>query len=120
MRLKLDIPLSIRSVKRILDSPICGNDRDTTVTYISTDTRELYEKDLFFPIKGERFNGESFVDQAISLGATVVSTSNKKAHICINSIKHTWALYYIFNYVIHYMFYEASKSIHKTQLVCER
>ena len=36
---------------------------------ISTDTRTINKKNLFFCLKGENFNGNSFIDQAIDLGA---------------------------------------------------
>ena len=38
-------------------------------TGVSTDTRTLQPGDLFIAIKGERFNGHTFLDQACAAGA---------------------------------------------------
>ena len=45
---------------------------------ISTDTRTINKKNLFFCLKGENFNGNSFIDQAIDLGASFVIYDEKK------------------------------------------
>jgi UDP-N-acetylmuramoyl-tripeptide--D-alanyl-D-alanine ligase len=39
---------------------------------ISTDTRTIKKKNIFFCLKGQNFNGNLFIDQAISLGASFV------------------------------------------------
>lgn len=43
---------------------------------ISTDSRTVKAGDLFFAIKGEKFDGHDFVDRAIECGATGVVLSN--------------------------------------------
>ena len=43
------------------------------IEYISTDTRELYPGDLFFPLCGKNYNGEDFVEEAKSRGAIALS-----------------------------------------------
>lgn len=40
-----------------------------TFLSVSTDTRKQVEQSLFVPLKGERFNGHQFLDQAIAAGA---------------------------------------------------
>ena len=39
---------------------------------ISTDTRTIKKKNIFFCLKGQNFNGNLFINQAISLGASFV------------------------------------------------
>ena len=68
MRIRLDIPISL--------SEITGQIDDTVVEYLSTDTREMSQGDLFIPIKGKRFNGQSFVDEAKSRGAIVIDSDD--------------------------------------------
>ncbi|MAW08923.1 MAG: hypothetical protein CBD60_01355 [Flavobacteriaceae bacterium TMED200] len=47
---------------------------------ISTDTRTINKKNLFFCLKGENFNGNSFINQAIDLGASFVIYDEKKLY----------------------------------------
>ncbi len=44
---------------------------------ISTDTRTLRKNQLFFALKGERFDAGEFVDDALNKGATAVVTERK-------------------------------------------
>ncbi|PID88145.1 MAG: hypothetical protein CSB06_01510 [Bacteroidia bacterium] len=45
---------------------------------ISTDTRQLKAKQLFWALKGENFDGNEFVEQALANGAVCAVTENKK------------------------------------------
>ncbi len=45
---------------------------DTDILSVSTDTRKISSGSLFVPIKGERFDGHSFIDTAYAAGATAV------------------------------------------------
>jgi UDP-N-acetylmuramoyl-tripeptide--D-alanyl-D-alanine ligase len=45
---------------------------------ISTDTRTIKKKNIFFCLKGQNFNGNLFIDQAISLGASFVIYDEEK------------------------------------------
>lgn len=45
---------------------------EITINQVSTDTRTLKEGALFIAIKGDRFDGHHYIDQAISKGATLV------------------------------------------------
>lgn len=49
----------------------CGSGT-TEITGVSTDTRALREGDMFIPLKGERFDGHRFIDQAVERGARAV------------------------------------------------
>ena len=45
---------------------------------ISTDTRTIKKKNIFFCLKGPNFNGNLFIDQAIALGASFVIYDEEK------------------------------------------
>ena len=44
---------------------------------ISTDTRLLKKNSLFIAIKGENFDGNNFVDDALSKGSNIIIADNK-------------------------------------------
>ena len=44
---------------------------------ISTDTRSLKKNSLFIAIKGENFDGNDFVDEALSKGSNIIIADNK-------------------------------------------
>ncbi|MEP5942320.1 Mur ligase domain-containing protein, partial [Maribacter dokdonensis] len=39
---------------------------------ISTDTRKIKENDIFFALKGENFNGNTYTQKALDSGASYV------------------------------------------------
>ncbi len=47
---------------------------------ISTDTRTIKQGDVYLPLKGESFNGELFIEDAIKKGAAGYFSSEKKAY----------------------------------------
>lgn len=51
------------------DNPLVG--------YICTDSREVRKADLFIAIKGEKYDGEYYTDEARSAGAFVISSKEK-------------------------------------------
>ena len=54
---------------------------DPTIYCISTDTRELHPSDLFIAIKGETYDGETFVKEAKETGAYALSGCKDNADI---------------------------------------
>ncbi len=60
---------SLGEVAKIVDGKLIGEE-NTPVTGVSTDTRTISRGDVFFAIKGERFNGEDFVEEAFKKGAS--------------------------------------------------
>ena len=52
-----------------------GFDENLIVTGITTDSRKISEGVLFIALKGENFNGEDFVEDAITKGATAAIVS---------------------------------------------
>ena len=59
---------------------------------ISTDSRSIKKGDIFFALKGDNFDGNNFVFQAIEQGASLVVCDNKqiekgdKILLCENSL----------------------------------
>jgi len=60
------------------------NFRDVLIEGISTDTRSLKKGELFIALKGERFDGHDFIDEAIKKGAIGCIVS--KNHIYENGL----------------------------------
>ena len=66
--------------------------KDIKISNVSTDTRDLKPESLFFAIKGQKFNGNDYVENALKKGACLVITdskrfksSNKKRIIYVNN-----------------------------------
>lgn len=49
-----------------------GGDRDTWVRGVSTDSRDMYVGEIFVALRGERFDGHDFVQDAADQGAAAV------------------------------------------------
>ena len=62
-------------IAEAIKGKLSGNGRDMA-TGVTTDSREVKAGDIFFAIKGERFNGEDFVYDAISRGAVAAVVSH--------------------------------------------
>ncbi|WP_230197647.1 UDP-N-acetylmuramoyl-tripeptide--D-alanyl-D-alanine ligase [Thermoanaerobacterium xylanolyticum] len=74
----------ILTVKEILDATegkLLSGDINICVSGISTDSRTIKPGDLFIPLKGERFNGEKFIDDALNVGSASLTEST-------NCIRH--------------------------------
>ena len=48
---------------------------------VSTDTRKIQENDIFFALKGDNFNGNTYSEQALKKGASYVIIDEKEYHI---------------------------------------
>lgn len=64
-------------VANALGVPLHGN--DVMMTGVSKDTRDIHAGDLYVALKGERFDGHQFVDQAVTTGAVGVLVSDMQA-----------------------------------------
>ena len=60
---------------RALGARSRGN--DVSITRVTTDSRDVRSGDLFVAIKGPRFDGHDFVDQAVKQGAAAVLVSKE-------------------------------------------
>lgn len=83
MRIKLNVPLMLSEIASALSAPPPKTDKQ--ISYVSTDTRKLFEGDLFIALIGKHYDASDFTDEAIKKGAYVVSKS-KNATVCINDI----------------------------------
>ncbi len=86
MRIRLGIPMSIGEIAESARGIVFGN-RDRKVTHITTDSREALTGDLFIAIEGERFNGESFVNEAICQGAIPMSKARYAEGILVSDTR---------------------------------
>ncbi len=67
------IPISTKQAALFTGGRLYGN--DSTITYITTDSRNVPEGSLFVAIKGEKFDGHSFIEKAWENGAVCVLSS---------------------------------------------
>ena len=49
--------------------------KNIIISGLSTNSKKLKKNYIFFMIKGNKFNGEKFIDDAIKKGATVIICS---------------------------------------------
>ena len=74
MRIKLSSPFKISELISSIDVKAHALSKyDSVVCAICTDSRLIEVGDLFFALKGDRFDGEDFVTDAISNGAIAIS-----------------------------------------------
>ncbi len=64
-------------LKELPEVEILNYDEELEITGVSYDSRTIEQGDIFFPIKGEKFNGHDFIPQAFEGGAVVVMCDSK-------------------------------------------
>lgn len=69
--------MMMSQVASALGVPLQGE--DVMMTGVSKDTRNIHAGDLYVALKGERFDGHQFVDQAVTIGAVGVLVSDAQA-----------------------------------------
>ncbi|HHT9129733.1 MAG TPA: UDP-N-acetylmuramoyl-tripeptide--D-alanyl-D-alanine ligase [Candidatus Brocadiaceae bacterium] len=69
--------LSLNDIVKAVSGKILHADESVKVKDISTDSRNIHQGDLFFAIKGERFDGHQFVTQTMNDGAVGAVVSNE-------------------------------------------
>ncbi len=84
MRIRLDIPLTVREIIKATGAAQYDAMLKAVVTHVTTDSREVCHGDLFFALSGEFFDGESFVSEAKSKGAICISKVIGNNTICVN------------------------------------
>ena len=62
--------ISSKQITEFCNGKLIG--ADLPITSITTDSRKIENGCMFIAIKGERFDGHSFIEQAWSLGADCV------------------------------------------------
>ena len=94
--------MTLEEVRNAVKGKILDNNI-LTIKGISTDSRTISKGELYIPIKGERFDGHDFIDDAIKNGAIAYLTerqedsSKKSIPILVeNTLKafHDLAFYY--------------------------
>ena len=84
--------LTIREIIRAVRGKlICGSQRGE-ISGVSIDSRTIKKGEIFFALKGERFDGHDFLQGAIDKGAKAVVVSKKKkfaAKIATINVAHT-------------------------------
>ncbi len=70
MRIKLSIPISSKNIATTLGVKAKEN---FEIGYVSTDSREICRSDLFIPLRGEHFDGNEFIREALRSGARVAA-----------------------------------------------
>ncbi len=80
MKIKIPFPISLSSICRIVGGHFLGNEisLDTSVQYISTDTRGDVSGSIFIPLRGKRFDGHNFIAEAGRCGAIASICSREK------------------------------------------
>lgn len=81
MRIGLGTPLTLSEIASALGASAKKGFEDRIIEHLTTDTRELFEGDLFLPLSSERCDAEQFVPDAIGKGALVISKKEPSAHI---------------------------------------
>lgn len=86
MRIRLGIPLTARTVASTVHGRLAELAPTICFSYLSTDTRELCSGDLFIPLKGEKFDGEDFLDEVKAKGAIPLTTKEFYGSIRVQDI----------------------------------
>ncbi len=71
------INLTIEDIFNLPTAVIYNPDAFKTVYHVSIDSRNIKKNSLFIAIKGERFDGHNFIDQAVNNGATAILINQK-------------------------------------------
>lgn len=80
MRIKLGVPMTLSDISNACNGKLPSNS-SKVIKYITTDSREAEEGDLFIALRGERFNGEEYVDSVKEKGGFVLSANAKIADV---------------------------------------
>lgn len=64
--------LTLEDLFNLPGSEIFNPDSFSFSSYVSTDTRTIRKKSIFFALKGAKFDGHNFVDEAVAKGASAV------------------------------------------------
>lgn len=67
------IKRTVKNIAEMVKGTLTNPQYEQTVIHgVATDTRKLEQHQLFIPLKGERFDGHSFVEQAFKAGVAAV------------------------------------------------
>ncbi len=80
MRIKLGIPMTLEEIAGASKGALKHSNK-AIITHISTDSRELFQGDLFIALKGNNFDGTSYVEEAKNNNCYVLSSREDKSDI---------------------------------------
>ena len=69
--------LNLNEIIKATSAEILKNSAKNDLYSFSTDTRTITKEDLYIPLKGENFDGENFIENAVNIGANGYFTSDK-------------------------------------------
>ncbi len=69
--------LTVEEIEKATKGRLLCGDRKHLISGISTDSRTIGERDLFFPIIGENFDGHDFIPSAIKNGVSAIVASKE-------------------------------------------
>jgi UDP-N-acetylmuramoyl-tripeptide--D-alanyl-D-alanine ligase len=61
--------MTVGEVYRAIGGRLLQGDENVSVARVCTDTRQVLPGDLFFALRGEKFDAHDFLDQAVAGGA---------------------------------------------------
>ena len=73
------VPLSFGDLARVVGGRVVGSSAASPIDGVSIDSRALGPGDLFVAIRGDRFDGHRFLDEAVSAGAIGALVSDESA-----------------------------------------
>ena len=77
MRIKLAYPLRLGEIAKATGGFVSPKFANKSISYIATDSREIFKGDLFIALKGENHDGENYVHDVIKKEAFHFSKSEK-------------------------------------------
>jgi UDP-N-acetylmuramoyl-tripeptide--D-alanyl-D-alanine ligase len=72
-------PRSLEFVCRATQGHLISGSPEINVVRVSTDSRRIAQGELFFAIKGEKFDGHDFISEVVQKGATAVVAEKGRA-----------------------------------------
>lgn len=69
--------ITVGELYRVIGGRLVQGDENVVISRVSTDSRQIKPGDVFFALRGERFDGHDFVDRAVSGGARAVVVSRE-------------------------------------------
>src|SRR5688572_15523448 len=70
---------SLEFICRACGGELISGSPDTKVMRVSTDSRRIAAGDVFFAIRGEKFDGHNFLSQVLAQGASAVVVEKARA-----------------------------------------
>ncbi|NUK31837.1 UDP-N-acetylmuramoyl-tripeptide--D-alanyl-D-alanine ligase [Parageobacillus sp. VR-IP] len=75
------ITRTLKEIQAMADGRLVADEfADVTISGVSTDTRTIQQGNLYVPLKGAKFNGHAFVQEAFAKGASAVLWSETEGN----------------------------------------